>query len=771
MMMGFLQLNNLGSPWLLAFLIICISPLLRFGLRKWRLSARLKKYPHIIICKGKDNSKTPWELTRNVAEIIFIIIGKFYHLLCHRNSIIESSAIETNDSHTAQSNNIRQEREKADKEVRHDYSKLSTFSPSSVFGSYQTKSEETPLNTTTRYYYDVLVQPEKILKLEDSAEGNSTPTQKLHHQLKIPKKRLGTPTLSTKRKFSSSVLPATMATTRSTTPLVLKKTSVILDHLSLSDQIKKKRSNGEAVSLHYNSVGSRKKRRLNCGRTSVLQGCVTTGKRPSHGSLFLRSSKLLQKRERVEREERLLRGMNCKRIKKSDTPTELKSTPVAVATPSSVKFGQVCPTKVPEGKQPTLAAVAPPSFSFGQTGSTEAPEDNVSASAHPSPSFTFGQAGPTKAPKEKASAPAPPPSHSINFGHTKPSEEKAVVPTISSAPKHPTASFQFGSNRNDNNMATAEKSNSTFSGNPNSQPPNFVTLADATKTSTPAITGMSSTYSQQQFGSSSLLTQNNQSSSTSNQSIASNLAKESKQFPLGFDGHTKHTTIAPPLSTIKEGNVFGGISQTSASIHEAVNSQGYELGTSTQAPSFGASSINQSFSQPNQASSQNQVGGTRQFNDVSAATTSQRAHSTNGNSFGASGMNQPYSLPTLAPAITLASAQNPFGSNNNNKEFGNSSIGFKPESQLNHTFGNTKENRNPGILNSTFQQPFLGANGNTSMHHIPSGLSKSTVGNVPSAPFGMNTKSNDVVGFSSGASNASGASARRQARKVRGRRR
>jgi len=123
-----------------------------------------------------------------------------------------------------------------------------------------------------------------------------------------------------------------------------------------------------------------------------------------------------------------------------------------------------------------------------------------------------------------------------------------------------------------------------------------------------------------------------------------------------------------------------------------------------------------------------------------------------------------------------------------NQEFGKNSTVVNPVYPLQNTFGNTKENTNPGTFNSTYQQPLTGFNGN--VPPVSNSFSKpddpTNGNNAPS--FGMNgissakniTVPNTATNFSEGLMPSfgtgapvpsSGASARRQARKSRVRRR
>ena len=167
---------------------------------------------------------------------------------------------------------------------------------------------------------------------------------------------------------------------------------------------------------------------------------------------------------------------------------------------------------------------------------------------------------------------------------------------------------------------------------------------------------------------------------------------------------------------------------------------------------------------PTAGLTQNQFGSAGQFN--SAASSQQ-----SGNQFGAASANQSFSGFTPSPAPAEISQQSVTQGFNQNTFGGQTS------------FGNTKENTNPGMVNSTFQQSSTASNGN--MPTASNGFSKPdpTNGNNSAPPFGMNAPAppsfgagigGPVASFGAGAGGpaaSSGASARRQQRRSRTRRR
>jgi hypothetical protein len=604
-----------------------------------------------------------------------------------------------------------------------EHSLESVSSPLPVHGSSQKEvTHRSP--KTSKYYYNIQGQSTDLFESSESSSESSSTTEDNKHAKKkrlhdLPSKQSSHSEActkppsqqqqqqplnisrgnnitrisgSSKRKFSSPIMAAA-------TTVALTESMCIDSTTSLSDQMRKRRLNGENIALQQNNgvVESRKKRRLNSSRTSVFQGVA----RRQTGS-FWQSRKPLDKREREEREERLLRGMNrSKRTKPNDKPI-IENPKLVTGTESTTAAAA---TNQFTAAAPTTAAVSGPAFNFGQAGSINASDKQgteitaTSSAPAPAPAITnqFTAAAPTPA---AASAPT------FNFGQAgaNTSEKKQAAPDLVSKPS--TAPLQFGGN------LEAVKDSTAINPQPSSQAP----------PSTTANTVVATTVVNQPsfaFG----------SGSTS--------------APAGAPAPTTASTQVQFGATAGQGNNSVTTSQQSAP------AQGITFGSlpgSAPAPA------------PTAGLTQNQFGSTGQFNSA-AALSSQQSGSTQGNQFGAPSTNQSFSGFAPSPTPAAASQQSVTQGFNQNA-FGSQT-----------SFGNTKENTNPGMFNSTFQQSSTASSG--IMPPASNGFSKPNPTNGNNTPpFGMNAPAPPSFGAGAGGPVASsGASARRQQRRSRTRRR
>lgn len=750
------------SWWPIVVLLFIISPLVLFWgpirrlIHEWRLYRRCQKYPHIVVCKKQENSKNQKQLLalrhlREKAEriannlikrwllpitaFLFTALGKICSLMLDRFLAVltfkksGTSTDETEIPSTTQPASAKEEQreeEVATTKFLHgfkEHSLESVSSPLPVHGSSQKEvTHRSP--KTSKYYYNIQGQSTDLFESSESSSESSSTTEDNKHAKKkrlhdLPSKQSSHSEActkppsqqqqqqplnisrgnnitrisgSSKRKFSSPIMAAA-------TTVALTESMCIDSTTSLSDQMRKRRLNGENIALQQNNgvVESRKKRRLNSSRTSVFQGVA----RRQTGS-FWQSRKPLDKREREEREERLLRGMNrSKRTKPNDKPI-IENPKLVTGTESTTAAAA---TNQFTAAAPTTAAVSGPAFNFGQAGSINASDKQgteitaTSSAPAPAPAITnqFTAAAPTPA---AASAPT------FNFGQAgaNTSEKKQAAPDLVSKPS--TAPLQFGGN------LEAVKDSTAINPQPSSQAP----------PSTTANTVVATTVVNQPsfaFG----------SGSTS--------------APAGAPAPTTASTQVQFGATAGQGNNSVTTSQQSAP------AQGITFGSlpgSAPAPA------------PTAGLTQNQFGSTGQFNSA-AALSSQQSGSTQGNQFGAPSTNQSFSGFAPSPTPAAASQQSVTQGFNQNT-FGSQT-----------SFGNTKENTNPGMFNSTFQQSSTASSG--IMPPASNGFSKPNPTNGNNTPpFGMNAPAPPSFGAGVGGPVASsGASARRQQRRSRTRRR
>mmetsp|Transcript_48637 Transcript_48637/g.54377 ORF Transcript_48637/g.54377 Transcript_48637/m.54377 type:complete len:814 (-) Transcript_48637:1114-3555(-) len=813
-MLQFLQLKNLGLSWLLV-LILCISTLIIFWapirrlINEWRLYRRCQKYPHIVVCK--ENSKTRWKLhqlrhnmernTSNQIKNLLLLIatlfgrvcGFFFHTFLTALNVKRNctSAVETP---STPSYNTREERKEITTEALNNAVKERPPKYTPSLPEHYTLRKEVKMRrpNTTKCYYTIQDQPTDLFELESessTAEDNvknrkfyqlpskqSLISEASTKPLQQPRnvtlgKKLTSRSESSKRKFSSP-MSGTVIT------IVDRKESLYIDSSSLSDQIRKRRLNGETIALQQTGVTSRKKRRLNSGRISALQGCCVA-RRPS--GILWQSRKPLDKREREEREERLLRGMNHKRTKGNDNTTEKTKSAIGTESTTASAFS----TNHVTAAAPTPAASVS-TFNFGETSANTSNKQGSKSTDAPTSASVIDRVT-IAAPTPAVSAPT------FNFGQTSANtlKEKQTAPELSAVPS------QYSGSGNNNAVSTSDKTVSSLVSNPNPEPQKSETTRNNTATnsqsatqahsllgnaSTTANTVVGSTTKQQSFSFGSTSAPQNQSSSTSVPTLAPDFSTASRQVQFGSNGQGSNVAAVSQQSTTAQGNLFGGLVPTPVSTSNG--NQPFSLSTPAPAPTL--------------VSTQDQFGGAGQFNNAAPPSSHQSA-STQGNLHGASNGYQPFSQSTSAStstpvfggaeqfnnAVPPSSEQsNTQGFNQNlsgNQEFGQNSTFVNPVYPPQNTFGNTKENTNPGTFNSTYQQPLTGFNG--TMLPASNGFTKPDPTNGNNAPFGAKntTVPNTAINFSDGGPMpsfgfgtgvpSSGASARRQARKSRVRQR
>ena len=479
-MMTDLLLQSKSSVWsrpIIVVLIFIISSLILFWgpirrlINEWRLYRRCQKYPHIVVCKKQENSKNQKQLivtlrhlrakmariANNVIKdwllpivvFLFAALGKIFGLIFNRFLVVltfKKSSTSTDGieipstTQPVSAKGEQREEEVTTTESLHGVKENLLESTSSLPVHGTARKEVTRISPkTTKYYYNIQGQS---TDLYESSESSSTtedikhaknkrshdlpskqssysksytkpsPQQQQQQSLDISRgKNLTRISGSSKRKFSSPIMAAT-TTAIPTAAMCIDSTT------SLSDQMRKRRLNGENIGV---VVESRKKRRLNSSRTSVFQGVA----RRQTGS-FWQSRKPLDKREREEREERLLRGMNrSKRIKSNDTPI-IENPKLVTGTEST---DPPATNQFTVAAAPTTAAASGPTFNFGQADAKASDKQGTeitAATPAPAPAVTnqFTAAAPTPA---AASAPT------FNFGQAgaNTSEDKQAAPALS----------------------------------------------------------------------------------------------------------------------------------------------------------------------------------------------------------------------------------------------------------------------------------------------------------------------------------------------------
>ena len=477
---------------------------------------------------------------------------------------------------------------------------------------------------------------------------------------------------------------------------------------SLSDKMRKRRL-GEGENKGYsivtggdNGATSRKKRKLNTGRMPLL-GCVA--RRPTKGAW--QTTKILHKREREVREERLLRAMSRKRSKPSlEKPEHLASAPTSTVSPAlstpGFKFGQtnvVTSTSSPISKEKSASFAA--NFQFGSNGNgallpskiegtTVASERRSESAAQSSAGFSFGNTSP-------------------NAVNNDTSGSKTQAPNASDPPSVP--QFRLKTNDGSDNKIKPSEQVPLKLGLKHSTPADSAApfLGAAVSDSTnvkPTITAVDPAVTVA--------------------SISSTKEEPKLSFGTTQAALTQAPTAAPAAPS------FGGNSSAAPTSSTVAGSSGPSFGTSTPAaPVFGA---------------------------TAAAPINFGASSDRGtaNSFGSGSSHQPTN--TSAPSYQLGSQP-------------------AKSASIQMPIGNTKENTNPGSFNATavsngFSKP-QAINGNFNPPLGMNGGFATGTGNGAPTPAFVGVNAGGMPGFSAGAAPvaATGASARRMARKSRNRRR
>jgi hypothetical protein len=708
--------------------ILFWNPIRRL-INEYRLYRRCQQYPHIVVCK-ENSPTTTWE--RNIGDVIsggIILLSRcLYSMLLSVFGLMRdillavltstkstekstTTTAETPVTELAISKEIEEERtmnlshiEKQVKSVLHRPLHLATRNDELNL------EEKAQMALTVKHNFMVQRQSEEIF---ESSSFQNTDTvdlsmQQGHYSMAsappLPQRRSDVNRRiinTTHSRPSKRRLPIQIVATMSTAVTLTQ--SVDIDSSSLSEKMRKRRFNGgssmgtDVVSEQGDGDVSRKRRKLNTGRMP-LQGCYA--RRPTVGAW--QTTKILDKREREGREERLLRSMSRKRTKPTvEHPKSFTPAPTSTAGPVS----------------------STPAFNFGQAATNTSTSLTVSEEKHetpasvatPAPTFLFGANGNATSNTSKIKA-------ATGVAETK-SEPAAKAPTA----------FSFGSTPT-MTTNTAATSNETQKAQPAEQvPPKFGITPSTTTNSTGAASLPSAQLS-----------------------IA--FASSTPAAPAPSFGATP---AAPTQAPTASGSVaapvlsFGGVTATSA------------------APTFAAAQAPSGFgTQPLAAQA---FGATTQppttFGAPPAPATGNSFGSTLGTQFGGSS-GQHTSAPT---------SSHPSGS----QGFNHNSFVSQPAMPANTqqmSFGNTKENTNPGGFNSTYQAslPSNGllkpqpANGNAAPPlGMNGGFPMGSSNGAASAMFG-GSNAGGISGFSAGAPPAAvttGASARRMARKSRNRRR
>ena len=658
---------------------------LRYFINEYRLYRRCQQYPHIVVCKDNSSTTTSERISGHgiVGQIIPIGVWLFDALLSLLGLIISLLGLIINKSITALASKI-SKKESTTAEPRE--TQLSTSkelneqvqsSPLRIlhYASFEdnlSRGTKVEVVKTTKHNFDLTRRSEEIFESSfENTENFDRPMQKELHS--VVSKPLFQQRPSDEIRRGNTAMHSRPPNHRSQTQTVAVNTltlatmtkSVEIDSYSLSEKMRKRRFNGGCITGHNlvsgegNEGDIRKKRKLNNGRIS-LRGSVV--RNPRVGAW--QTTKILNKREREQREERLLRSMSRKRVK----PTIEVSKSIASTTSSTV-----------------VPISSTPAFNFGQATAATSTNSNAPTSKHEPPSAV--------------STPAP----AFQFGGNGTGDtEKKPLPTTK------TPAFSFGNSSNSTNAAS----------NKPQAPPASV--------SAPAAPF--------QFGGPNVGTSGD--AKTKGQS-AQQVPPKSGTAP------SASKNLAVPLFGAQVLPGFGAVDPASTN----------KIAPSTPAapaPSFGTTSAAQTqapavsgFVAPAISS----FGGKSTATSAAPAFTGAPAPS----GFGAPAPVAQGFGTTTVPQTTFGAPPAP----------ATSSQPLKPVNVPPISFGNTKENTNPGGFNSTFQAP------------APSnGFLKPQPTNAVVPGFGS-TNTGGMPGYNAAAPpvSTSGASARRMARRARTRRR
>mmetsp|Transcript_18375 Transcript_18375/g.37694 ORF Transcript_18375/g.37694 Transcript_18375/m.37694 type:complete len:709 (-) Transcript_18375:1050-3176(-) len=322
--------------------------------------------------------------------------------------------------------------------------------------SYRSSSTTT---TTKQYYYNVRVPVPDQRQLEGGHKSSPQPppnSKKIDQRQRVPKRQS---TISLALQRHSSIfhgenvdeIARTKATKRRLpSPMAAALTQgqhnamhMQIDPSSLSEKMRKRRLNGETpkgISGNGSVVprqqdggaASRKKRKLNSGRAPLQQYIA---RRPAVGAW--KTAKAMDKREREEREERLLRGMNRKRSKHTPTTEKLKtasSTSTSTGTESAIATNAHSNTNT---LVPTSTSASAPAFSFGQTQTPTKTNATPVSTSTPVPAFQFGNNNNKQAPFNPTSTQ---PTQGANNGVAAAAAASKSEPAYQAPP-----AFSFGS--------------------------------------------------------------------------------------------------------------------------------------------------------------------------------------------------------------------------------------------------------------------------------------------------------------------------------------
>mmetsp|Transcript_9103 Transcript_9103/g.22277 ORF Transcript_9103/g.22277 Transcript_9103/m.22277 type:complete len:740 (-) Transcript_9103:15-2234(-) len=735
-----IKLTDSGwSPFVLTFAVVVLfrNPLLHL-INEYRLYLRRRQYPHIVVCKGSSSTATSERKSNGVVVGVIIRVGIFLlkalifmcGVMMDSFLAVITSAISDKEPRTAESPVAQLAISEKPKETTINHTQV--FEPSTqrprqhaTLGKHCDLDDRVQRDQTAEYKFMVQKQSEVIFESSSEIiENNNLSMNKeqplISSELPIEKRSNGKNGKVNKalqyspfeRRYSFQTVPS-MST-------AVALTQAVDTNSSLSEKMRKRRLNGGDKKGYSVAPGgdnggtSRKKRKLNTGRMP-LQGCVA--RRPTKGAW--KTTKILHRREREEREDRLLHAMSRKKSKptleKAEySPCAQTSTLAPALSTPAFKFGQ---------------ATVDTSASFAaskEKDATFAPTHQLRSNGKEAPLPSKIEAATVVS--ERKSESALKSSAGFSFGHTSTTTEgkdgfqnKIRTPTESDAPS--AVQFQHNSSIVGPNDDTDNKNI------PSKQlHPKLGTAPSAASASSAPFLGAAISGSMQ---------------------------------------------VQPTFSVIDPTSKVTNISSTQ---EETKPSFGTTQATSTRAPVVQFGSTAPSY----------------EGNSSVALTTSTIAGSSEP-SFGKKTPTASVFGSTTVPPTSFGTAlaggtANAFGSRSNHQPINASALsqqlGSEPakSATIQMPISNTKENTNPGSFNSTFQVSASSnsfskpqaMNGNLNPPLGMNGGFATVTGNGASAPaFGGVNTGGMMPAFSANAAPiaATGASARRMARKSRNRRR
>jgi hypothetical protein len=463
-------------------LLAVVGPLLwrpiRYGINHWRMYRRCRKYPQIIVCttanEKPSNSSVHGSSLLVVGSLVTFIVCLPLRLIQFLLSLvrlvfqavklsIEAAAEETDTctntptpavnefiSETASvSGSTTSTSSRSSLKRRSALRKSAASSTSSLINSRVVFVEHSNGSVKTEnYYYDPQEKPNFSVGATNSQtpEKGMTPIQpqrqRLHRIQTPPPRRVILPRRialpedkenATNAPKDGSVKKRPLISTQRRLskihPVSMVEHRAPLNTAALSEQMRKRRMEGEDLSL-----------------------LLHTSKRPNHGRVALGAIRprivsaraILTKREREEREERILKDMNRKRAKVNETALAPKAssnpdTPTGSSKPA-FQFGST-PTSAPAAEQKDEKATDPnPSFQFGTVApapsATSRSNSPPAASNDPTkPAFSFAGT-PALAPtlgQAPAPASAEPPMPTISFASTPATAASTYNPSSAAA--------------------------------------------------------------------------------------------------------------------------------------------------------------------------------------------------------------------------------------------------------------------------------------------------------------------------------------------------